>query len=144
MNDVLMTGKIGRRGALWLLAGLWLALAAGCRERNSRAAATEETRMEVARKTWDFGEVAEGEEVCHTFRYRNTGEHGLLIKGADAGCTCTTVTYDRKPVAPGKEGKIEIVFNSRGRFGKQYKEITIFANVPEQKVTLSFTADVRN
>ncbi len=138
MNDVLMTGKIGRRDALWLLAGLWLALAAGCREWNSRAAATEETRMEVARKTWDFGEVAEGEEVCHTFRYRNTGEHGLLIKGADA------VTYDRKPVAPGKEGKIEIVFNSRGRFGKQYKEITIFANVPEQKVTLSFTADVRN
>ena len=47
------------------------------------------------------------------------------------------------PFAPGKEGKIEIAFNSEGRYGKQYKEIRIFANIPEKQVTLSFTATVK-
>lgn len=133
-----MTRKI----ALWAI--LAAALAAGCRSGNGKKATAAETRIEVTGKVWDFGEVAEGEEVCHTYRYRNTGEHGLLVKGADAGCACTTVKYDKEPVAPGKEGKIEIVFNSKGRFGKQYKEIRIFANVPNGEVTLAFTADVRN
>lgn len=144
MNDVPMTRKIGLRAAVRMAVCLVAVLAAGCRERNGQAAATADTRIEVAKKSWDFGEVREGEEVCHTFRYRNTGSHGLLIKGADAGCACTTVAYGKEPVAPGKEGKIEIVFNSKGRFGKQYKEIRIFANVPEREITLAFTADVRN
>ena len=42
-----------------------------------------------------------------------------------------------------KEGKIEIAFNSEGRYGKQYKEIRIFANIPEKQVILSFTATVK-
>ena len=40
-------------------------------------------------------------------------------------------------------GKIEIAFNSEGRYGKQYKEIRIFANIPEKQVILSFTATVK-
>ena len=51
--------------------------------------------------------------------------------------------YDKALVRPGKEGKIEIAFNSEGRYGKQYKEIRIFANIPEKQVILSFTATVK-
>jgi hypothetical protein len=61
----------------------------------------------------------------------------------ETGCGCTTVNYDQKPISPGKEGKLEIVFNSSGRYGKQYKEIRIFANIPEKQVVLSITANVK-
>ena len=117
-------------------------LSFSCREKTKPSAAAD-TQMEWNKKNWDFGDIAEGEEVSHTFYYKNTGEHQLLIKNTETGCGCTTVTYDKAPIAPGKEGKIEIAFNSKGRYGKQYKEIRIFANIPEKQVTLSFTANVK-
>ena len=101
------------------------------------------TRVEWIKKTWDFGNITQGETVTHTFYFKNTGTQNLLIKNVETGCGCTTADYDKAPVRPGKEGKIEIAFNSEGRYGKQYKEIRIFANIPEKQVILSFTATVK-
>ena len=112
-----------------------------CKEKD-KTTQVAETSMEWTRKTWNFGEVKEGEEVCHTFYFKNTGENNLLIKSVKTDCGCTTVNYDKAPVKPGKEGKIEIAFNSRGRNGKQYKEISIFANILGKQTTISVTADV--
>ena len=91
---------------------------ASCREK-AKTTTTAETQMEWTRKSWDFGNIAEGEQVSHTVYFKNTGETNLLIKNVDSGCGCTTVEYDKAPVPPGKEGKIEIAFNSAGRSGKQ-------------------------
>lgn len=113
-----------------------------CREKKT-AESSEPTRIEWTKKAWNFGNLTAGEEVCHTFIFKNTGQHNLLIKNIETGCGCTTVNYDKAPVPPGKEGKIEIAFNSEGRYGKQYKEIRIFANIPEKSTTLTFTANVK-
>lgn len=118
-----------------------LLLAYSCKEKGQTAQGAE-TSIEWTRKTWNFGEVKEGEEVCHTFYFKNTGSNNLLIKNVKTNCGCTTVNYDKAPISPGKEGKIEIAFNSRGRNGKQYKEISIFANIPEKQTTISITADI--
>lgn len=116
--------------------------ATACREKKSSASAGD-TTIEWKQKIWDFGDITEGEEVSHTFHFKNTGEHHLIIKNIETGCGCTTVDYSKAPVAPGKEGKIEIVFNSAGRYGKQYKEISIFANIPQKQTTLNFIANVK-
>lgn len=113
-----------------------------CRQKT-QASAQADTQIEWKKKVWNFGDLSEGEEVSHTFYFKNTGENSFIIKNIETGCGCTTVNYDKAPVAPGKEGKIEIAFNSAGRYGKQYKEISIFANIPEKQVTLSFTANVK-
>ncbi len=102
----------------------------------------EETNMKWTLKTWNFGEIKNGEEVCHTFYFKNTGSNNLLIKNVKTDCGCTTVNYNKAPIKPGEEGKIEIAFNSRGRNGKQYKEISIFANIPEKQTIISITADI--
>lgn len=113
-----------------------------CRGKSTSSAGAD-TSIEWTNKSWNFGDISEGEEVCHTYRFKNTGQNHLLIKKIDTGCGCTTVNYDKEPIAPGKEGKIEIAFNSKGRYGKQYKEIRIFANVQEKEITLSFSANIR-
>lgn len=113
-----------------------------CRDKKTTET-TADTQIEWKQKTWDFGDMSAGEEVTHTFYFKNTGAHNLLIKNIETGCGCTTVSYDKAPIRPGKEGKIEIAFNSAGRYGKQYKEISIFANIPKKQTTLSFTANVK-
>ncbi len=100
------------------------------------------TEIEFRQKHFNFGKLAEGEIVTHAFYFKNTGGEDFVIKAIESGCGCTTVEYDRKPLPPGKEGKIEIAFNSSGRYGKQYKEISIFANLPKGKTTLTVTAEV--
>ncbi|WP_251620476.1 DUF1573 domain-containing protein [Odoribacter lunatus] len=122
-----------------------IGLAGGCRQKATTSSSVQErtTRIKFQEKHYNFGDLTEGEIVSHTFIYTNTGKENLVIKAIETGCGCTTVEYDKKPIPPGKEGKIEIAFNSSGRYGKQYKEISIFANLPSGEAMLSITANVK-
>lgn len=114
-----------------------------CGSRNDKTTTPQETKIEIKQNTYDFGEISEGEIVTHTFFLKNIGQHNFVIKNIETSCGCTTADYTREPVKKEKEGKIEIAFNSSGRYGKQYKEISIFANIPEKKITLKITANVK-
>lgn len=116
-----------------------------CRGKQQEAQTSKEadTTIEWTKKNHDFGNIAEGETVTHSYYFKNKGEQNFVIRSIETGCGCTTISYDKQPIKAGKEGKIEIAFNSSGRYGKQYKEISIFANVPEKKITLHFSANVK-
>ena len=101
-------------------------------------------KIEFPQKSFNFGDLQEGEIVTHTFRFKNTGTQSLVILNVEASCGCTTPKYDKKPIPPGGEGKIEVEFNSSGRYGKQYKVINIFANVPEKVIELKIIANIKN
>jgi hypothetical protein len=121
----------------------FMCLSVACKEKQPTAqpvAAT--TEIEWKEKSVRFGNLREGETVAQYLSFKNTGEGNLVIKGVESGCGCTTVNYPQNPIAPGKEGKVEIIFNSSGRYGKQYKEIRIFANISKGEEILTFTADV--
>lgn len=104
---------------------------------------TARAKFEIKDKSFNFGDLAEGEIVTHTFRFKNTGKKNLVIQNIESSCGCTTPKYDKKPIPPGGEGKIEVEFNSSGRYGKQYKVINIFANVPEKVVELKIIANIK-
>ncbi len=129
---------------LWTVLFVFFLSNSSCQNKSKPKSVTvTDTEVEWKKNTHNFGEITEGEEVLHTFYLKNTGKYHLLIKKIDSGCSCTQVEYDKTPIPPQKEGKIEIVFNSKGRFGKQYKEISIFANISDKKTKLIFTADVK-
>lgn len=122
---------------------LFILLLTSCQNKSQKTTDNQEnTQIEFTQPTFNFGKITSGETVTHTYSFKNTGDHSLLIKNIQTSCGCTTVDYPKEPIAPGKEGKLEIAFNSSGRYGKQYKEIRIFANVPEKVITLKFTADI--
>ena len=120
-----------------------IVLLSSCRNKTTPSSPTPGTKIEWTSKSFDFGDITEGETVTHSFYFKNIGEQNFVIKNIDSGCGCTTANYDKTPVKAGKEGKIEIAFNSSGRYGKQYKEICIFANVPEKSITLTIIANVK-
>ncbi len=92
----------------------------------------------------DFGIIIQGEKVSYTYKFKNVGGSNLIISSAHASCGCTIPKYTKKPIAPGEDGEIEVIFDSSGRNGMQHKTVTIMANSQPSEIELSFTAEVVN
>jgi len=90
----------------------------------------------------DFGKVTEGEKVGCTFTFKNKGTHDLIITAASTSCGCTVSRYDNKPIAPGKIGNLEVIFDTSGRSGIQTKTIAVKSNASTPVVLLKITAEV--
>lgn len=90
----------------------------------------------------DFGTLIQGEQVSYTFRFKNTGTSSLVIKDAFSTCGCTVPNYSKEPIAPGNEGKIEVIFDSDGKRGVQYKTVTLKLNTKIEEKTLTIKANV--
>ncbi len=87
---------------------------------------------------YDYGKVDAGALVEHTFVFTNTGKVPLVISDARSTCGCTVPEYPKEPVAPGQQGEIHVRFNTKGKFDRQIKPVTITANTypSETKVYL--------
>lgn len=79
----------------------------------------------------NFGDIAQGDVVEHTFTFTNTGTQPLIIDRVDVTCGCTTPAWTKEPVMPGKTGFITAKYNSAGRMGQQKKAITVHSNTGE-------------
>jgi hypothetical protein len=90
----------------------------------------------------NFGKVSEGEKVAYVFNFENQGTSDLVIASATTSCGCTVPQYDSKPIAPGKTGNLEVVFDTSGRNGMQTKTITVKSNAKTPVVLLKITAEV--
>lgn len=95
-------------------------------ETNNNAPKSD-AHFTIKNNTCNFNKVNEGKTVYHTFKFKNTGTETLKISEINCGCGCKIIKYT-KNVAPNKNGKIVIEFNTAGRFGKQHRNIYIDAN----------------
>jgi len=105
-------------------------------EENTLIDDTEATKdvpvMTFTEEVYDFGTIQSGEKVEHVFKFTNTGTAPLVIKGAKSTCGCTVPRFPKEAVLPGQSAEISVVFNSKGKSGRQRKPIMITANtVPE-------------
>ena len=82
----------------------------------------------------DFGTITEGEKISYSFSFVNTGNADLVISKATASCGCTVPEFSKEPVAPGKSGVVNVIFDSSGKDGYQRKEVFVQANtIPNSK-----------
>ncbi|MHC1704895.1 MAG: DUF1573 domain-containing protein [Tenuifilaceae bacterium] len=91
---------------------------------------------------FDFGSIIQGEVVSHTFRFQNIGSDVLIIKDLVPDCGCTKPKVDKTVVKPGEEGTIEVIFNSAGWRGSQYKSVTLRTNSPIREKAVTIKANV--
>ncbi|MEO1625029.1 MAG: DUF1573 domain-containing protein [Bacteroidota bacterium] len=99
-------------------------------------------KMEFKEEVHDFGTVREGEVVKHTFTFTNTGTVPLVINNAKSTCGCTVPKWPKEPIAPGESGKIKVRFNTKSKFNKQDKPVTITANTYPANTVVRLTGFV--
>ena len=91
---------------------------------------------------FNFGTIAEGDVVTHTFKFTNTGKSNLVITDARGSCGCTIPSYPKEPIEPGAEGKIDVQFNSKNKAGENQKFVSIIANTYPEVTSISIKATV--
>lgn len=94
------------------------------------------------KESHDFGEIAQGEKVSYSFKFTNSGKSDLIISSAKGSCGCTVPEYSKDPVPPGGSGKIDVVFDSKGKSGGQNKKVTIVSNTVPNQAILTITGNV--
>jgi Protein of unknown function (DUF1573) len=125
-------------------------LSSGCGNRtvkesvNSGLHKSDSERANLIFKEYehDFGKVAEGEKLGYIFNFENKGKSDLVILSATTSCGCTVPKYNIKPVSPGENGNLEVIFDTSGRSGMQTKTITVKSNASTPVILLRITAEV--
>ena len=92
----------------------------------------------------DFGKVLQGEQVSHTFKFKNVGDAPLIISSIEKTCGCTTPDFSNKPIKPGESGKITVTYDSKGHKGFQNKRLIVKANTNPSETILRIKAQVEN
>jgi hypothetical protein len=87
-------------------------------------------------ETHDFSTVAEGPAANYEFEFKNTGKEPIMIESVHASCGCTTPSYSKEPIAPGKTGTIKASYNTVGRPGPFTKSITVTSNAGTKVLTI--------
>ena len=99
-------------------------------------------KFEFSKEIHKFGKISGGEIGVCDFYFKNVGESNLIIKSIESDCGCANFKWTKRPIKVGEESKITIEFNSKGRYGKQYKVITIYSNTLRKEKKLIITANV--
>ena len=91
----------------------------------------------------DFGKIAEdGGRVSVEFKFKNEGMAPLVLSNVRASCGCTTPTWTKEPVEPGKVGSITVTYNPNGRPGRFQKTVTITSNASEPTAKVYIKGEV--
>ena len=88
-------------------------------------------------------EMKLGEDMAQlSFAFSNPESRPITILHVNPGCGCTTAMLEKKTYAPGEKGKIEVVFDGRGRTGLQEKTIQVFSDDSPKPVTLTLRVTI--
>ena len=94
--------------------------------------------MEFKKVLHDFGEITQGEKVNYSFTFKNTGKTDLIITSARGSCGCTVPKWPKRPIAPGQESVIDVLFDSHNKKGNQHKKVTVVANTMPATNVIAF------
>ena len=84
----------------------------------------------------DFGTIPEGPAADHEFVFKNTGKEPIVIQQVHASCGCTTPSYSKDPVLPGKTGTVKASYATQGRPNAFTKTITVSSNIGVKTLTI--------
>jgi hypothetical protein len=95
----------------------------------------EKKGVYVQEKDHDFGTVSEdGGAITAVFIVVNDTDEPILLASVKASCGCTSPSWTKDPIEPGKTGEIKATYNPKGRPGPFNKTITAITNTSERIV----------
>lgn len=112
---------------------------------NNRAYAQngKQAKIEAEVTEHDFGTIKESDgNVSHVFEVKNVGGAPLVITRVMSSCGCTTPSFSREPIAPGKTGQVTVTYNPKGRVYPFVKTISVYSNGKEGPLVLTIKGEV--
>src|SRR4030042_2566890 len=94
------------------------------------ASVAGEPKIKFKEPVWAVGKGKQGEILSHEFVFANEGDATLVIQKVSTSCGCTAALVSAEKIQPGKEGRIEIKFDTRGYGGQVRKLIYVDSNDP--------------
>jgi hypothetical protein len=113
-----------------------LVLQAGCQQKAKVAVEPEVVkpaaekagpRIEFESLVYDFGKVGPGQKLIGAFKFTNTGDVPLKIKGVDKCCGAVT-KLDKQELAPGESGSLQVQYTSGRIAGAMSKRLYVNSN----------------
>lgn len=89
----------------------------------------------------DYGTIQQGADGNCEYKFKNTGNEPLIISDVRKSCGCTTPTWSKEPILPGKSGVIKVGYDTN-RIGAFTKTITVISNATNPSVELKFMGNV--
>jgi hypothetical protein len=89
----------------------------------------------------NYGTITQGSDGTKVFTFTNTGNAPLVISEVKTSCGCTIPSYSKAAILPGKQGELEIKYDTK-RLGSFTKTITVISNAKVIKKTLKIKGTV--
>jgi hypothetical protein len=84
----------------------------------------------------DFGNIKQGDRVEYEFIIQNKGKRDLIVRDVKTSCGCTIVSPAKKVVGPNESVPVKVIFDSKGKRGRQNKAITVITNDPKRPTSI--------
>lgn len=92
---------------------------------------------------YNFKTIKEADgPVTHTFIIKNMGKAPLVINNVITSCGCTTPSWTKKPIMPGKTGEVKVTFDPEERPGSFSKTISVYNNAAKKPLMLTVRGQV--
>lgn len=84
--------------------------------------------------SYDYGKIKKKDKIAyHDFKVKNSSDKIIVIQQVATGCNCVDTEYTQKPLRPGEEGVVTIIYKTinTGAFNKR---ITVFTSDGERHI----------
>ncbi|GHT47633.1 hypothetical protein FACS189440_08720 [Bacteroidia bacterium] len=104
----------------------------------------DEKVIVVDKELHDFGTIGEDAgNVSTTFVVTNNTNAPIVLTNVRASCGCTTPTWTKEPIEPGKTGTVTATFSPKGRPGPFEKTVTISTTGTPEKLVVRIKGTVQ-
>lgn len=127
-----------RRGVLCLVAML---LGVELYAQEPRGADIEFTTNVV-----ELGELSRSDDKSYVrLSFLNTGDVPLVVTEVRTSCSCTTIKYGRKPIAPGEQGVLNITVDpSKAPVGNFYRVLQVYSTAISGVKNITLKAEIKD
>ena len=103
-----------------------------CAQKNEEGAKISGQELFFTESTYNFGEMMEDGPGTFKIEFKNIGDQPIVINRVRSSCGCTIPSWPKEPVEPGKNGEIEVKYNTAltGSFLKSVYVYSTAANSP--------------
>lgn len=100
-------------------------------------------KIQFTKTKHEFGTIKEDGGLAQvTFTFKNTGNQPLKLSKVQASCGCTTPSWTKDAIQPGKTGVVKAAYNPMNRPGKFAKTVTVMSNAQPSVAVLQISGNV--